>query len=150
MLAGQISDIIAEIDTERPLDLTFYQVVPITLHETFFFEVIKTLARDTFSSNLHLLNRFKHGLYQILAIEQNTKWAKDFNDQMLSLYEKLGAGTSLAPNAVDDKPVRKYKGCTALSPIENAIMSTIECEESNFDFANIIRNKRKEEAERQF
>ena len=124
-------DIIAEIETDKPLDLTIFQVVPSTLHlSSFFFEVIKTLAKDTFASDLTLLNRFKHGLYQILAIEQNTKWAQDFNDKMQYLYERLGAGTSLVPNPAEDKPIRKYKGCTGLSAVETAIMGTIESKES--------------------
>jgi hypothetical protein len=33
-----------------------------------------------------------------MAVEQNIKWAEDFNQQMLSIYEELGAGTTIGPS----------------------------------------------------
>jgi len=68
---------------------------------------------------------------------------------MLSLYEKLGAGTSIAPSD-DDFPIRKYKEFEGLSELESVIMKIIENEESKYKFAEEIRNNRKREEERQY
>jgi hypothetical protein len=56
----------------------------------------------------------------------------------MSLYEKLGAGTSIAPSA-DDFPIRRYKKCVGLSEFETFIMQIVESEETNYKFAEEIR-----------
>jgi hypothetical protein len=68
---------------------------------------------------------------------------------MLSLYETLGAGTSLAPSA-DDFPIRRYKAFAGLSDLEAVIMQIIESEEIKYKFAEEIRDNRKREEERQY
>lgn len=95
------------IEMIQPLDLSFYQVVPMSLQSSsFFFEVIKAIGKsDAFSQDKELYNKFKATMFQTLSIEQKTKWAQDFNDQMEAAYERLGAGTSINPSK-DDKPSR--------------------------------------------
>jgi hypothetical protein len=68
---------------------------------------------------------------------------------MLSLYEKLGAGTTVAPSD-DDYPIRRYKAYAGLSELESIIMQIIESEESKYKFADEIRANRKSEEERQY
>jgi hypothetical protein len=50
---------------------------------------------------------------------------------MLSLYERLGAGTSIAPSD-DDIVIRKYKEFQGLSEMESLFMQIIESEESKY------------------
>ena len=68
---------------------------------------------------------------------------------MMSLYEKLGAGTSIAPSA-DDFPLRRYKALAGLSELESFIMQIVESEENKYKFAEEIRAYRKREEERQY
>jgi hypothetical protein len=68
---------------------------------------------------------------------------------MLSLYEKLGAGTSIAPSD-DDFPLRRYKAFAGLSDLETFIMQIVESEEIKYKFAEEIRAYRKREEERQY
>ena len=122
---------------------------PALQSSSLFFEVIKSISKVA-PNYYHLpLSRLKQGLYRKLAIEQDIKWAEDFNDNMLSLYEKLGAGTSIAPSD-DDFPIRKYREFEGLSELESVIMKIIENEESKYKFAEEIRNNRKREEERQY
>ena len=149
MLARQLSALIIGEENDKQLDLTIYQVVPAALQSSsLFFNVIKAIFKEALSQHLPLY-RLKQGLYQKLAIEQDIKWAQDFNDQMLSLYEKLGAGTSINPSA-DDCPIRKYKAVDGLSDLETLIMKIIMSEEMKYKFAEEIRDNRKREEERQF
>lgn len=150
MLSRQLAELLLDEDNDKQLDLTIFQVVPPALQtSSLFFEVIKSIAKEAHSYKHLPLSRLKHGLYKKLAIEQDIKWAQDFNDQMLSLYETLGAGTSLAPSA-DDFPIRRYKAFAGLSDLEAVIMQIIESEEIKYKFAEEIRDNRKREEERQY
>jgi hypothetical protein len=77
-------------------DLTTYKVVPSSLHDTFFFNIVVSLAKEAFPSDIH--SQLRQGLFQKMAVEQNIQWAEDFNQQMLSIYEELGAGTTIGPS----------------------------------------------------
>lgn len=136
-------------DFSQNLDLTLYQVVPIDLQESFFFELVKNIAKSpAFSNNKALLNSFKQSIYLTLCIEQKSLWVDDFNNQMLELYERLGAGTSISPSQ-DDKPKRLYKNIkNNMSQLEEILMDVIESLEEIYDFANIIRTNRRLEAEK--
>jgi len=50
---------------------------------------------------------------------------------MVTLFERLGAGTSIAPSD-DDVPIRKYKGFASFSEMESLFMQIIENEESKY------------------
>jgi len=73
-------------------DMTLYQLIPYELQSSYFFEVIKSLFNGTLGQNKSDLRMLKSTLFQTLLIEKNFGLAYDLNNEIMNLYEQMGAG----------------------------------------------------------